>query len=171
MEKTEPRHKPRQCVKSLCRRSVANGRNCCERCAEPCWCPCKCGCKEPNDRVNPSGLCPDCEEGNHEIPCFVDLIERLLPLYEGIVANAKAKLRMLQLEQQIYKRYEVDDLRWDGKEIRAYGGNAPMCAADPDTSVRARDLKVGSPERQALQELTRAYRKAERTGMRLIRFA
>jgi len=159
--------KPRQCAEAWCRRFVANGRNFCNRCAQPCWCPCNCGCKEPDGIMNPSGLCSDCEEGNHEVPPkTTDLVEKLLPLHEAIVANYRAVLGMRRLEEQLLKEHNFDEVDWDGKEVIAYRGYPPMCAADPDTSLRARDFEPGSPTHRAFEELTMAYRKVVRTGIR-----
>lgn len=53
-----------------------------------CWCPCLCGCIGPDFVMNESGLCPDCEKGNHEIPpAQTKLVSRLIPLHESILAQ------------------------------------------------------------------------------------
>ena len=60
-----------------------------------CWCPCKCGCTEPDWEVSLSGLCPDCENGNHEVPPegVNPGVEDLLKLHESIIAQFKLVLR------------------------------------------------------------------------------
>lgn len=63
--------------------------------AEPCWCPCDCGCKEPDMVVNPSGLCPDCEDGKHEVPPegAQPGVEVLLKLHTSIVQQYRKVLK------------------------------------------------------------------------------
>lgn len=58
----------RVCSRPYCKKIVAKNRNFCDDHRGPCWCPCDCGCEEPDMVLNVSGLCPDCEDGNHEVP-------------------------------------------------------------------------------------------------------
>ena len=157
---------PRRCAEG-CGHLVAQNRNFCKCCSRPCWCPCSCGCEEPDLKLNPSGLCPDCEEGNHEVPPGTTLIEKLLPLHKEIVANFEAVLQRRLAEEEFLKKHGFDEVQWDGKEIVAYRGYPPMVAADPDTSVRAQDFEPGSPTHLAFEELEEEFRRVERTGLRL----
>ena len=97
-----------RCVESWCGRFVAKNRNFCDKHAEPCWCPCRCGCKEPDAVVNSSGLCPDCEDGNHEVPPkgFWTGVEELLKLHESIVEQYRQVLkdRSVGAQRQCYCR-------------------------------------------------------------------
>lgn len=64
-----------------------------------CWCPCRCGCIEDMFAILPNGLCPDCEEGNHEV--FVPIVpypecpalEDLLRMHQSIARQIKKMLR------------------------------------------------------------------------------
>ena len=60
-----------------------------------CWCPCQCGCMEPDAVINESGLCPDCEGTNHEVPPegVKPSVEELLKLHRSIVRQYAAVLR------------------------------------------------------------------------------
>ena len=81
----------------MCRKfkskDVGSGRFYCKDHPRECWCPCSCGCREPHLQVNSSGLCPDCEEGNHEVPPHMGSWEEkrgiigLLRLHEEIIAQ------------------------------------------------------------------------------------
>lgn len=85
----------RRCVE--CSRFIAKDRNFCDEHAKRCWCPCDCGCQEPHFVVSPSGLCPDCENGNHEVPPeFAHRsrgVEAYLQLHQAIVIRYQAVLR------------------------------------------------------------------------------
>ena len=85
----------RRCSAKYCGKFVAKDRNFCDEHAEPCWCPCGCGCREPDFKVNPSGLCPDCEDGNHEVPPdgVNPGVEELLALHQSIVHQYKEVLK------------------------------------------------------------------------------
>jgi len=85
----------RRCSAKYCGKFVAKDRNFCDEHAEPCWCPCGCGCREPDFKVNPSGLCPDCEDGNHEVPPdgVNPGVEELLALHQSIVDQYKEVLK------------------------------------------------------------------------------
>ena len=57
--------------------------------ARSCWCPCPCGRAEPGDTIDPSGLCPECASGNHEVPddeSFPSTSD-LLMMYQSIVIH------------------------------------------------------------------------------------
>lgn len=61
-----------------------------------CWCPCDCGCEEPHFAVADSGLCPDCEEGNHEVPPQLSDIEKTIPLLESMLVQYKQRKKDLE---------------------------------------------------------------------------
>lgn len=60
--------------------------------ARECICPCRCGCIEPSFAVLPNGMCPDCEEGNHEVDPNRERLKVDLSRYESIVAHYKKVL-------------------------------------------------------------------------------
>lgn len=93
--KDKKKDERRRCVVPGCGKFVAKERNFCDEHAEPCWCPCGCGCREPDHKVNPSGLCPDCEEGNHEVPpdWVKTGVEKLLALHQSIVHQYKEVMK------------------------------------------------------------------------------
>ena len=67
-----------------------------------CWCPCCCGWTEPDAVISASGLCPDCEGGNHEVPPdnAKPSVSDLLKMHESIVAQYQHILKEREKEQE-----------------------------------------------------------------------
>ena len=75
-----------------------------------CWCPCNCGCEEPGLSIESSGLCLDCEEGNHEISSYTRVPE-LIKLHEDIARNYKSVLEDRKTDSQKTCYCRSDDCR------------------------------------------------------------
>ena len=146
---------PKRCVEKGCRRFVKANRNFCDECTSPCWCPCDCGCEEPNFVVNPSGLCPDCENNNHEVPPdqISRNVEALLPLYESIVAQYRNILKRDPICKEFLKKHDFVRLtwEWDKGELIAY--REPADRGDEDEQFRVNDFEIGSLIRVAFEDL------------------
>ena len=68
----------------------------CENDSPLCWCPCDCGWTDQGAEgqagyLLDNGLCPDCDEGNHEIPPEGILVSRqdLIRQVESYLAQLK----------------------------------------------------------------------------------
>jgi len=63
-----------------------------------CWCPCRCGCAYPEEPLEPSGLCQDCIDGNHEVPPAgvklggVDAVEAMVPILASMLKQYREVL-------------------------------------------------------------------------------